>query len=689
MAESQFRTGSPRERAPPRGTVSAPQVQSCPSQQLNILSYKTVGQPSDYAPVAGASLSRLMEGQPAKNVSFFEWWHWKWHNWRRTRLAIETFNGVISAFSAGVYVYDAYITITHVARIVYFISAWTILVEYLCKLFASNNKLKFLFWSASLIDAATIGFGLAFYFDTEGVTNGVSFIRALRMLQVVRFMRVLIGMFFSWLKGAGHPSQVELYKHLFDLLMTVGMVVFIGGCAFYEIEQVDFGEVETSPTYLHEGIYWACVTLTTVGYGDFYPTNVVTQMLFPVMIGIILVIIPAKVSALNAVMDSITPYMRRHHTAYRFGEHVVLMGHINHKTIKAFVDEFFAPDHGLQEMQLVLLRTDPPGPDMRVMVSGHHASHRLTYLQGSPFVVEDLFRTDLTRAMAVFVMCNKYAQDVEKEDTNTLMIVLALSQYIRQNTDCGTVQWSIRGMGGNGRLVQGFGSESWKQQASKWMASNKAKDEVPHIIVQFHLPESVQRAKQLLESQANHPLELGLLPVGSTLFPMCLGSIKHSMIGASLRTPGLLTLIANLTMSCEVASGIMPDNSGWICEYLNGAGIEMYEVQLPFEVHGMTYAEAVVWLYEVHGVILLGLRLSMCDLNEPERYNVHLAPFNAEELHLDVRIMMGIIMSQDDNFTGPPQGPRSTEPDGGIRPVPGRRMDLNTAMVVPENGECG
>eukprot|EP00983_Pelagomonas_calceolata_P053168 1143192-Pelagomonas_calceolata.AAC.7 len=29
----------------------------------------------------------------------------------------------------------------------------------------------------------------------------------------------------------------------------------------------------------------------------------------------------------------------------------------------------------------------------------------------------------------------------------------------------------------------------------QWMASNKAKDEVPHIIVQFHLPESVQRAK--------------------------------------------------------------------------------------------------------------------------------------------------------------------------------------------------
>ena len=39
----------------------------------------------------------------------------------------------------------------------------------------------------------------------------------LSLLQVVRFMRVIIGVFFAWLRGAMQPSQLELYKHFFDL----------------------------------------------------------------------------------------------------------------------------------------------------------------------------------------------------------------------------------------------------------------------------------------------------------------------------------------------------------------------------------------------------------------------------------------------------------------------------------------
>jgi len=40
---------------------------------------------------------------------------------------------------------------------------------------------------------------------------------------------------------------------------------------------------------------------------------------------------------------------------------------------------------------------------------------------------------------------------------------------------------------------------------------------------------------------------------------------------------------------------------------------------MPAQVHSMTYIEAVDWLFEMFGIILLGLRLDMPDLNEPER----------------------------------------------------------------------
>jgi len=60
----------------------------------------------------------------------------------------------------------------------------------------------------------------------------------------------------------------------------------------------------------------------------------------------------------------------------------------------------------------------------------------MTCLFNTCATLQDLFRTNLTRAMAVFVMCNKFAQDVEQEDEQMLMTVLALSQYIRQVCVC-------------------------------------------------------------------------------------------------------------------------------------------------------------------------------------------------------------------------------------------------------------
>lgn len=49
-------------------------------------------------------------------------------------------------------------------RIIYLIASVTFLIEYVARGLAANNKLKYMFWDMSLIDAATIAYGFFTYF---------------------------------------------------------------------------------------------------------------------------------------------------------------------------------------------------------------------------------------------------------------------------------------------------------------------------------------------------------------------------------------------------------------------------------------------------------------------------------------------------------------------------------------------
>lgn len=50
-----------------------------------------------------------------------------------------------------------------------------------------------------------------------------------------------------------------------------------------------------------------------------------------------------QVAALTSVFQNITSYMRATYSSWRFGDHIVLTGHANHITAKAFIDEFYHP----------------------------------------------------------------------------------------------------------------------------------------------------------------------------------------------------------------------------------------------------------------------------------------------------------------------------------------------------------
>lgn len=59
-------------------------------------------------------------------------------------------------------------------------------------------------------------FGFIFFAEQSN-TGSLSFIRVLRMLQVIRFLKTMSTIMFMWVRGSVATSQLELYKRSFDL----------------------------------------------------------------------------------------------------------------------------------------------------------------------------------------------------------------------------------------------------------------------------------------------------------------------------------------------------------------------------------------------------------------------------------------------------------------------------------------
>ena len=159
--------------------------------------------------------------------------------------------------------------------------------EYIMRLLIVESKRKYIFSFYGLIDLFSIlptylGFFLvgAQYFM---VIRSFRLIRVFRVLKMVRFLgeaRVL--------SSALRSSRIKITV----FMVVVMCVVFIMGTMMYVVEGADNG-FKSIPI----SIYWAIVTLTTVGYGDISPQTPVGQIIASIImiIGYAIIAVPTGI----------------------------------------------------------------------------------------------------------------------------------------------------------------------------------------------------------------------------------------------------------------------------------------------------------------------------------------------------------------------------------------------------------
>ncbi len=175
------------------------------------------------------------------------------------------------------------------AKNLYWISwGFTILftIEYLLRLYCVRRPTRYAtsFWG--LIDL--FSFLPDYLLIVSGTGRSFSVLRSLRLLRVFRILRL------SWFQDEAEELGSAIWRSrakIVVFLFAVMVIVTMAGTLMYEVEK--YGD-DSLFKNIPEGIYWAIVTMTTVGFGDIVPRTTAGKFLsaFVILLGYSLIIVP-------------------------------------------------------------------------------------------------------------------------------------------------------------------------------------------------------------------------------------------------------------------------------------------------------------------------------------------------------------------------------------------------------------
>lgn len=168
-------------------------------------------------------------------------------------------------------------------------------IEYILRIYVADSKPKFIFSFFGLIDlVAILPFYLSFGVDLRSL-RALRFLRLFRILKLVRYNRAM-----NHFAGAIKSAKEEI---LLFIVITL-MLIYFSAVGIYYFENEAQPEHFTS---IFDSLWWAIITLTTVGYGDVYPITVGGKVFtfLILMIGLGIVAIPTGIisSALTRSVD--------------------------------------------------------------------------------------------------------------------------------------------------------------------------------------------------------------------------------------------------------------------------------------------------------------------------------------------------------------------------------------------------
>ncbi|WP_028891474.1 ion transporter [Tenacibaculum sp. 47A_GOM-205m] len=158
-------------------------------------------------------------------------------------------------------------------------------IEYVLRIYVAENKKNFIFSFYGIIDfLAILPFYMSFGVDLRSL-RALRFLRLFRILKLVRYNRAI-----DHFTKAMKIAKEEILLFLFITLILI----------YFSAVGIYYFENEAQPEHfasVFDSLWWAIITLTTVGYGDVYPITMGGRVFTfcILMIGLGIVAIPTGI----------------------------------------------------------------------------------------------------------------------------------------------------------------------------------------------------------------------------------------------------------------------------------------------------------------------------------------------------------------------------------------------------------
>ena len=172
------------------------------------------------------------------------------------------------------------------------IAEWTFTIifslEYILRIISVKNPIKYITSFYGIIDLlALIPSYLGFALGANA--NNISSFKTIRTIRLIRIFRILKLIRYVKEAKALKEAFVATKQRIVVFLFVVISIVVLMGTIMYIIEDPKDGF-----TSIPRSIYWAIVTLTTVGYGDIAPQTAIGQFFasFIMILGYAIIAVP-------------------------------------------------------------------------------------------------------------------------------------------------------------------------------------------------------------------------------------------------------------------------------------------------------------------------------------------------------------------------------------------------------------